>query len=80
MVTLSPTLNMERRIALVHVEHVGPGADVNPGVLRLRITDGQDPVKVHRSLWELPIVLTGPNQCVGRRLEERERRTMVVYG
>lgn len=72
MVTLSPTLNMECRIALVHVEHVGAGADVNPGILRLCITDGQDSVKVHRSLWELPIILTRPNQRVGRRLEERE--------
>lgn len=80
MVTLSPTLNIERRIALIHVKHIGPGADVKAGIFGLHVTDGQDTVEVHCALWKLPAVLTGPHQGVSRGLRDETRSGDYIEG
>lgn len=64
----SRTWDIEDGRALVHVEHVGAGAHVDPGVFRPNVLDREDAVEVHSAGGELAAALTCPHKRVGWEL------------
>lgn len=63
------TLHVEGGRALIHVEHVGAGADVDAGILGLHVADGEDAIEVHGTAGQLAVVLACPHQRVGWGLQ-----------
>lgn len=63
-----PTWHVEGGDSLIHVKHIGAGADVDASILGLHIADGEDAVEVHGPTGQLAVVLPRPDQRVGRGL------------
>lgn len=76
----SPTWHVKDGVALVHGEHVGTRANVHARVLGLDVLDGQDPVKVHGPVGQLPVTHPGPDQRVSRRLWQSKQTCEEVGG
>lgn len=60
----SRTWDIEDGGALVHGEHIGAGAHVDPSVFRPNVMDSQDAVEVHSAVGELSAALSCPHERV----------------